>query len=172
MILAALVSYGFALNIASPLQRRNGALPVIWRAQMVGLLLTAPLGWHDVVKARWTPGPALSLLALGALGTGVAYVVMSVAAGKLGATRASATIFLIPAVALVLGIVVRHESVSLLSVLGSGMCVGGAWLMRRARGEEERAEESAEESSGETPCRSPLTFAKSSQGPQQNGGIR
>ena len=133
MILAALVSYGFALNIASPLQQRNGALPVIWRAQIVALILTAPLGVPDLFAGHWMPGPMVALLALGALGTGLAHVVMSVAAGKLGATRASGTTFLIPAVALVLGVVVRNEKVALLSVLGSVVCVGGAWIMRRAR---------------------------------------
>jgi drug/metabolite transporter (DMT)-like permease len=133
MIIAALVSYGFALNIARPLQQRNGALPVIWRAQMVALILTAPLGLPDVIAARWRPGPVAALIALGALGTGVAHAVMSVAAGKLGATRASGTTFLIPAVALVLGIVVRGEKVGLLSVVGSGVCISGAWLMRGAR---------------------------------------
>ena len=130
MILAAIVSYGFALNIARPLQQRNGALPVIWRAQMVALLLTAPLGLPDLVTARWTPGPLVAMLALGALGTGVAHVTISVAAGRLGATRASATTFLIPAVALVLGVFVRNEKVALLSVLGSVVCVAGAWMMR------------------------------------------
>ncbi|MGA2417264.1 MAG: DMT family transporter [Candidatus Sulfotelmatobacter sp.] len=133
MIMAALVSYGFALNIARPLQQRNGALQVIWRAQMVALAFTAPLGLPDVIAARWRPGPVVALLALGAMGTGVAHVVMSVAAGRLGPTRASGTTFLIPAVALVLGVVVRGEKVALLSVAGSVVCVGGAWLMRRAQ---------------------------------------
>jgi len=133
MIMAALVSYGFALNIARPLQQRNGALPVIWRAQMIALVLTAPLGLPDMLVAHWSPGPVAALLALGALGTGLAHVVMSVAAGKLGATRASGTTFLIPAVALVLGVVVRGEKVAWLSIVGSVVCVGGAWVMRRAQ---------------------------------------
>jgi drug/metabolite transporter (DMT)-like permease len=133
LILAALVSYGFALNLARPLQQRHGALPVIWRAQAVALLLTAPLGVPDLLVARWTPGPLASLLALGAFGTGVAYVVLAVAAGRVGATRASATTFLIPPVALVLGVVVRGERVALLSVLGGAVCVAGAWLIRRAQ---------------------------------------
>src|SRR3954468_21772251 len=42
MILSALVSYAFAYSVASPLQKRNGALPVIWRAQGVALVLTMP----------------------------------------------------------------------------------------------------------------------------------
>jgi drug/metabolite transporter (DMT)-like permease len=133
LILAALVSYGFALNIARPVQQRNGALPVIWRAQAVALVLTAPLGLPEVLRARWATGPMLSLLALGALGTGVAYVLTVMAAGRVGATKASATAFLIPPVALVLGVVVRNEHVAPLSVLGAVVCRAGAWLMRRAQ---------------------------------------
>src|SRR5437867_3360301 len=37
MILSALVSYAFAYSLARPLQQRNGALPVIWRALGVAL---------------------------------------------------------------------------------------------------------------------------------------
>jgi drug/metabolite transporter (DMT)-like permease len=133
LILAALVSYGFAINLARPLQQRNGALPVIWRAQATALLLTAPLGIRDLVHAQWSTGPVLALLALGVLGTGVAFVVIANAAGRVGSTRASATAFLIPPVALLLGIVVRNEHVAPLSVFGAAVCVAGAWLMNRSR---------------------------------------
>jgi drug/metabolite transporter (DMT)-like permease len=133
LILAALVSYGFALNIARPVQLRNGALPVIWRAQAVALVLTAPLGLPEMLRAHWSPGPVFSLLALGALGTGVAYVLTVMAAGRVGATKASATAFLIPPVALLLGVLVRGEHVAALSVLGGVVCLAGAWLMRRAQ---------------------------------------
>jgi drug/metabolite transporter (DMT)-like permease len=133
LILAALVSYGFALNIARPVQQRNGALPVIWRAQALALALTAPLGLPDVLRARWSSVSLFSMLALGALGTGVAYVLTVMAAGRVGATKASATAFLIPPVALVLGVAVRGEHVAGLSVLGGVVCLGGAWLMRRAQ---------------------------------------
>jgi drug/metabolite transporter (DMT)-like permease len=133
LILAALVSYGFALNVARPIQQRQGALPVIWRAQAVALLLTAPLGLPELLEARWSAGPLLSLLALGALGTGVAFVLTVLAAGRVGATKASATAFLIPPVALLLGVLVRGEHVAGLSVVGGGVCLAGAWLMRRAQ---------------------------------------
>ena len=132
-ILAALVSYGFALNIARPIQQRNGALPVIWRAQALALVLTAPLGLPELLRAQWSAGPLLSLLALGALGTGVAFILTVMAAGRVGATKASATAFLIPPVALVLGVLVRGEHVAALSVLGGVVCLVGAWLMRRAQ---------------------------------------
>ena len=44
LILTALVSYGLAFNVAVPLQQRYGSLPVLWRAQLVALVLTLPLG--------------------------------------------------------------------------------------------------------------------------------
>lgn len=132
MIVAALVSYGFAINLAGPLQQRNGALAVIWRAQAVAVLLTAPLGLPAAINGHWSVRPAAALVALGALGTCVANVVAAMAAGRLGATRASTSTFLMPVVALILGLVVRHERVSPVSVLGAAICLAGAWLVRRA----------------------------------------
>jgi drug/metabolite transporter (DMT)-like permease len=132
MILAALVSYGFALSIARSLQQKYGAVPVIWRAQGIALILTAPLGIRDSLTAQWSLFPVLSLLALGAFGTAIANVLMASAAGHFGAARASSTTFLIPVVALVLGLVVLHEEVAALAIAGGFVCLMGAWLMKRA----------------------------------------
>lgn len=133
MILAALVSYGFAINLARPLQIRNGALPVIWRALGVALVLTGPLGVPAVLAAdHWSARSILSLLALGAGGTAIANVLTATAAGRMGATRASATTFLMPGVALALGVLIRDESVAALAIAGAILCLLGAWLIRRA----------------------------------------
>ena len=132
MVAVACVSYGFAPNIARPLQRKYGALPVIWRAQLIALVLVFPFGIRDVVHAQWSWTPVLALLALGALGTGVANVLVTTAAGRFGATKASAAAFLIPPVALVLGVLVRDEHVAAVAVGGSVLCVVGAVLIRRA----------------------------------------
>ena len=131
MILAAVTSYGIAINVARPLQQTYGALPVIWRAQAVALLLTAPLGVPDVIHATWSWWPLASLLALGALGTGVAFVLTVTVAGRMGAPVASAIAFLIPPVALLLGVLVRGERVALLSVVGAAVCIAGAVVMQR-----------------------------------------
>jgi drug/metabolite transporter (DMT)-like permease len=130
LILAAQMSYGVAINLARPLQQRNGALPVVWNAQAVALLLTAPLGLPELARAHWSPGPLAALLTLGAFGTGIAYVLSATAAGRLGATRAATTSFLVPAVALVLGVVFRHEHVAVLSMIGAAVCLTGVWLIR------------------------------------------
>jgi drug/metabolite transporter (DMT)-like permease len=130
MIVAALVSYGVALNIARPLQQRHGSIPVIWRALGVAVILTAPLGLPAVLQAHWTWRAALSLACLGAGGTAIAQILTATAAGRMGATTASATAFLIPIVALMLGVVIRHEHVTLLSVAGAAVCLLGAAIIR------------------------------------------
>ena len=138
LILAALVSYGFAYSLSGPLQQRNGALPVIWRALGVAVILTAPLGVPAVIAGHWSFWPAASLVALGAGGTGIAYVMTATAAGRMGATVASVNNFFIPVVALALGVGLRHEQVSWISIGGAGICLLGAWLIRRARLASER----------------------------------
>jgi drug/metabolite transporter (DMT)-like permease len=138
LITVALVSYGFAINLARPLQQRNGALPVIWRALAVALILTAPLGVPAVLDAHWSPRSVAALLMLGAFGTAIANVLAATAAGRMGATTASATTFLMPVVALLLGIGVRHEQVAPLSVAGAAVCLAGAWMIRQARAAEQR----------------------------------
>ena len=130
LILAALTSYGVAINLARPLQQRNGALPVVWNALAVAVILTAPLGLPEVLRANWSPTPLAALLTLGAFGTGIANVLAATAAGRMGATRASSTTFLMPVVALVLGVVFRHEHVAVVSMLGAAVCLTGAWLIR------------------------------------------
>jgi drug/metabolite transporter (DMT)-like permease len=130
LIVAALLSYGIALNVARPLQQRNGAIPIIWRALGVALILTAPLGLPAVLDGHWTMRPALAMLGLGAGGTAIATILTATAAGRLGATKASVSAFLIPVVALILGIVIRHETVTSTSLVGAAICLLGAFILR------------------------------------------
>jgi drug/metabolite transporter (DMT)-like permease len=132
LVIAACVSYGFAVNLARPLQQRNGALPVVWRALLVALILTAPLGLPRALHGHWTPRAVLSLLALGALGTCVANVMTTIAAGRLGATSASVSAYFIPVVALILGVVVRNGHVAMLSLIGGAVSLAAAWVVRWA----------------------------------------
>lgn len=132
-IIAALASYGVAGNLAGPLQRRHGALPVIWRALGVGMLLTAPLGAPALLRFHWQTGPVLSMLALGVLGTALANVVLASVAGRVSPAVASAPIFLIPIVSVLLGVTLRGESVPATSLAGGAVCVVAAWLMAQAR---------------------------------------
>jgi len=116
---------------------------VIRRALGISVVLTSPLGVPAVLDAHWKLWPVLSLLTLGAFGTAIANVLAATAAGRMGATTSSATAFLIPVVALLLGVALRHEQVAILSIAGAAICLLGAWLVRRARIAETRAIEVA-----------------------------
>jgi drug/metabolite transporter (DMT)-like permease len=130
LICMALVSYGIALNIARPLQQRNGAIPIMWRALGIAVVLTAPLGLPALLEAHWTLRAGVSLLCLGAGGTAIAHIMTATAAGRMGATKASATAFLMPVVALVLGLVIRGEQVTAISLIGAAICLLGAAIIR------------------------------------------
>jgi drug/metabolite transporter (DMT)-like permease len=83
-----------------------------------------------VLKGDWTVRSALAILCLGAGGTAIATILTATAAGRMGATKASVTAFLIPVVALILGVVVRHERVTVVSLLGAAICLFGAAIIR------------------------------------------
>jgi drug/metabolite transporter (DMT)-like permease len=131
LIFVALGFYGFALNLAGPLQLKYGGLAVMWRAQAVALVLTAPFGIAKLGDVHFAWGAFAAMLALGAFGTALAYIAMAANAGRLGSSRASASTYLIPVVSLLLGSVVRHESIAVLSVLGCAVALVGAYLASR-----------------------------------------
>lgn len=132
LILVAIVSYGFAGNFVVPLQQRYGSLPVIWRAQMAGLVFTAPYAIVGLPDSSFAWKPVGAVVVLGALGTGVAFVAAGTLFGRVGATRGSVIGYLIPVVALVLGVVFRDEHVEALAIAGMVLVLGGAWLTSRA----------------------------------------
>jgi drug/metabolite transporter (DMT)-like permease len=131
LILLALSCYGFSLNVAMPLQQTYGSLPVLWRAQMAALVMTAPLGFTGITDIDFAWKPLLMVGLLGVFGTGLAYVMTVSNAGRLGATRASVTTYLIPVVALALGAIVRDEKVYALSIAGCAVALVGAYLAGR-----------------------------------------
>lgn len=128
MIFLALMFYGFALNVAVPLQQKYGSIPLMWRAQGVALALTVPFAVPSLGRIRFAWGAFAAMVALGALGTALAYVTMAANAGRLGSSRASASVYLIPVVSLLLGALVRHEHIEALSVVGCAVALFGAYL--------------------------------------------
>ena len=77
--------------------------------------------------------PALACMALGALGTGVAYVAMGTLVGRVGSTRASITTYVIPVVAIILGAVFRNDHIAPLAIAGTAVVLSGAWITGRSR---------------------------------------
>jgi drug/metabolite transporter (DMT)-like permease len=133
LVLAAVLCYALSVNIAVPLQQRYGGLPVIRRTLVVGALLTLPGGVVGLTQSDPTAGAIAAVVPLGVICTGVAYVLFTTLAGRAGASRGSIAIYLVPVVALVLGVVFRGDSVSGLELAGIALVLAGAWLARGTR---------------------------------------
>lgn len=131
LVLAAATLYGLAFNLAAPLQRSHGSLPVIWRALLVAAAILLPAAAVGALHSTFTPSSLLALLALGALGTGVAFNWFSRLIVHVGPARASVAIYFVPVVAVALGAAVNDERVHLAALAGTAMVLGGAYLTTR-----------------------------------------
>lgn len=137
LVLIAVLSYGVGINIAAPLQRRHGTLPVILRAELVSILLLAPVGILGVRESTFVASSVAGVAALGCLGTALAFIAFTTLIGRVGSTSASVAIYFLPAVAIVLGAVVRHEHIVPTSIVGTLCVLGGAYLVARGTGREQ-----------------------------------
>jgi len=131
LLAVAVLSYAVAINIAAPLQRAYGALPVVFRAEVVGLAITAPFGLPVLMRSSPSTRSLVALLVLGCLGTALAFAALTTLAGRVGATRGSVAVYLTPAVAIILGVVVLGEAIVPVQILGTVLAVTGAWLTSR-----------------------------------------
>jgi drug/metabolite transporter (DMT)-like permease len=75
----------------------------------------------------------LAVVALGALGTGVAFYWFASLIGSVGATRGSVTIYFVPVVAIVLGATLRDEPVHAAALAGTALVLAGAYLTSRPK---------------------------------------
>jgi drug/metabolite transporter (DMT)-like permease len=131
LVVLAVMCYGLAVNLAVPLQQRYGSLPVLLRAQLVALVLLLPFGLWSLPGSELAWGPALAMLPLGILGTGVAFVLMTTLVGRVGGPRGAVATYFIPVVAIALGVALLDERVAPAALLGTGLVLAGAWLTSR-----------------------------------------
>ena len=132
LVLLAVLGYALTGNVLVPLQQKYGALPVIYRAQALGVLFVAPFGLTDLDANRFALGPFVAVVVLGGVGTGIARSVQATIAGRMGAPRASIIGYLVPIVAMALGVVFRNEVLEVLELAGFGVIMVSAFLVSRA----------------------------------------
>ncbi|HET7386166.1 MAG TPA: DMT family transporter [Nocardioidaceae bacterium] len=131
LVLLATFLYGVAFNLTEPLEGRNGPLPVIWRAQIVALVVDTPAGVIGLTHSTPSLGSVAAMAGLGVASTGLAFAAFTVLVGRVGSARASVTVYLVPVVAILLGLGVYGEPIAPLSLLGIVLVLLGAWLSAR-----------------------------------------
>lgn len=131
LVVLATVCYGFAVTLAGPLQQRYGSVNLMAKVLTLATIWTAPYGLWQLGDASWEVGPVVAVAVLGVVGTGIAFALMGTLVGRVGSTRASFITYLIPVVALVLGVAFRDDDVFALELVGVAFVIGGAILASR-----------------------------------------
>ena len=81
---------------------------------------------------RSTAGSVTAVIILGVVGTGIVRSLAATLAGRVGGPRMSTTTYLIPVIAIVLGVVFLDEVISPVAIAGVGVVLVGAFLASRA----------------------------------------
>jgi drug/metabolite transporter (DMT)-like permease len=131
LLLFSTMLYAVAFNLAVPLTQRYGSLPVLLRAQLVAIAVVLPFGLWGLPRSEWDWGAAGAMVVLGVLGSGVAFVASTTLGARAGPVRGSIPIYFLPVVAMLLGALVRHETIPALAIAGVALVIAGAWLSSR-----------------------------------------
>ena len=130
-LLFATCCYAFTSILSREMQLKHGTLAVLLWQELFALLFSLPLGLPAFADSEFAWSALLALLVLGALGTGLAYVLYGMLMVRAGAVRGVIGVFFTPVVATFLGVVFRDEKVTVLAVVGMLVVICGAWLTSR-----------------------------------------
>jgi drug/metabolite transporter (DMT)-like permease len=124
-----LAAFGYAVGAMYLKARLTGVQPAgIAAATMsVSAVLTLPVALADLPSSAGADS-VLSLLALGAVGTGVAFLIFYTLITEVGPARASIVAYLAPGFAVGYGVAVLGESITAGTVVGLVLILAGSWL--------------------------------------------
>jgi drug/metabolite transporter (DMT)-like permease len=96
-----------------------------------GLLTTGALAFafERPLAVAWVPESIVAVVWLGLLGSGLAYLAFFRTLQRWGATRTSLVAYLLPVYGIALGALVRHEPISVTTLIGTGLIIAGIALV-------------------------------------------
>lgn len=130
-VFCAVLGYSISNNFLPPLAQQYGGAAVMVRAMALSSVLLAPWGLWGLGRSDFEWKPALAIVVLGVVGTGIARSLFANLNGRIGAPRSALVGYLVPVVAIVLGVVVRDETVGVVELAGTAMILCGATLISR-----------------------------------------
>ncbi|HLV91064.1 MAG TPA: EamA family transporter, partial [Acidimicrobiia bacterium] len=93
--------------------------------------MVLPYGIYGLTQSGFSVPSLAATVAVGLFGTGIAFLIAGRMGASIGATRSSFVAYVIPVVALILGIVFRDEVISPLALAGIALVLVGAFLASR-----------------------------------------
>jgi drug/metabolite transporter (DMT)-like permease len=132
--LAASVSYAVSYIYMDRFLARRGIGPVVLSACQLAaaaVMLAIALAISGAQTPHVTAESVTAIVVLGIIGTGYAYVLNYQIITSEGATVASTVTYLLPVVAIVLGVLVLGESTTAIALVGIALVLAGVALTRR-----------------------------------------
>ena len=130
-VLLASVGYGYAVNMISKKLPGVSGIAINAVAMAMAAILYAPFAF-----SQWPQGPVsssalVSLLALGIFPTAIAFIVFFAIMEEIGAARGSLVTYLNTAFAVLLGVLILSEPLTLGMAIGLPMVLFGSYLASR-----------------------------------------
>lgn len=131
LLLLALVCYAIAANVARPMQIKYGALPTMLWIEISAIVWSLPLGVRGIAVSHMTWSAVGALVALGGVGTGIAFAFYGVLLQRAGTVRGMIGIFFTPIVGTFLGVTFRDDELHPITLAGMGVVIIGAVMTSR-----------------------------------------
>ena len=127
----ALLCYAVGLNIARPLQAIYSPATLMLRVVAISTLISSPLGLVAMTDTNFTLNMIGATVILGALGSGIAFLLFGTLLKRTGPVRAMIPTYFTPIVGTFLGVLFNDEKILILSIVGMLIVIVGAWLTSR-----------------------------------------
>ena len=129
-LMVILAAFGYAVAAWYLKRNLSGVEPVATVAgtQAVAALVTLPLGLTHIPDAAPALDAAASLLTLGVLCTGIAFVIFHSLVASDGPSRASLVGYIAPVFSIFYGVALLDESFTAWTAAGLVLILGGSWL--------------------------------------------
>jgi drug/metabolite transporter (DMT)-like permease len=111
-------------------ERTRGMTPVgaITGAMVGGTVALAPFALASLPDRAPGPGPLAAAIALGAISGGLGWLMYYTVLAETGPAKATVALYLVPAFAVVYGVVLLGERLTAAEVAGLALVVAGSWL--------------------------------------------
>jgi drug/metabolite transporter (DMT)-like permease len=127
-VVGVAVCYAFSVLFAGRTMRDIPVLHASFGQLAFATILLAPFGLAQLPDAMPSANVVLSVLALGTLGSGVAYLLYFSIIASAGASRAILVTYLVPAMALIYGAAFLDEPITVSALIGLVLILAGTAL--------------------------------------------
>jgi len=132
LALVAALTYAAGVLLQKPTLKRLPNAQVTWLGCAIGMVVCLPFSGELVAGLADAPAPAIvGLVYLGAVPTALGFSTWAYALSRMPAGQLGISTYIVPPLAVVLGLIVFREVPAALAVIGGVVCLVGVALSRR-----------------------------------------